>query len=338
MTHEYVVTTHDAADFTDEELALGALLFNTIEAEVWPEDPVTPVDHAIAEARAVPSRTTRTCFRAWADGILVGSVETAIDPEHDDNPDVLDCQIIVRSDHRRQGVGTMLLGHVSEFARAHARTRLVGRTYSRVPAGERFARRVGAIQKGESHTNHLPMSEVDRALLASWVRDGPKRAPGYEVVAWDGRVPDEELGAFLDLFLVMNDEPRDELEVNDFTITATEWRDGEAQGAAVGEERWFLVARRSSDGVLAGFHDLAWVPAFPHVMWIGATGVRPEHRGHALGKWLKAAMTLRVLEERPDVTDIRTSNADSNDAMLGINRAMGYRPLLGTSTWEMLVS
>lgn len=73
-------------------------------------------------------------------------------------------------------------------------------------------------------------------------------------------------------------------------------------------------------------------------MWVGSTGVRPEHRGHALGKWLKAAMTLRVLEERPHVTDIRTSNADSNEAMVGINCAMGYRPLLGTATWELLIS
>lgn len=305
---------------------------------MWPEDPVTPVGHAIAEARAVPSGTERTAFRAWADGCLVGSVEVAINPEQDDNPDMLACQINVRSDHRRQGAGTALLRQVSKFARAQGRTRLVGRTYSRVPAGERFARRAGAIQVGESHTNHLPLSEVDRALLESRVQDGPKRAPGYELVAWDGSVPDEELGAFLDLFLVMNDEPTDDLEVNDFTITEREWRDGEAQGAAIGEERWLLVARRSGDGVLAGFHQLAWVPAFPHVMWVSSTGVRPEHRGHALGKWLKAAMTLRVLDERPHVADIRTSNADSNAPMVGINRAMGYRPLLGTTTWELAIS
>lgn len=337
MVPEFIVTTHDAADFTDEELALGVLLHNTVETEIWPEDPVTPVAHAIAEARAVPPRTSRTAFRAWMDDTLVGSVQVAIDPEHDDNPDMLACRIIVRSDYRRQGVGTCLLRHVSEFARARGRTRLVGQTYSRVPGGEQFARGMGAIQKGESHTNHLPTSEVDRSLLESWVQDGPKRAPGYEVVAWDGRVPDEDLSAFLDLLLVMNDAPRDDLEINDFTITANEWRDGEAQGAAVGQQRWFLVARRSSDGALAGLHDLAWVPAFPHVMWIGSTGVRSEHRGHALGKWLKAVMTLRVLDERPEVTDIRTGNADSNEAMLGINRAMGYRPLLGIATWELTI-
>jgi hypothetical protein len=46
---------------------------------------------------------------------------------------------------------------------------------------------------------------------------------------------------------------------------------------------------------------------------------------------------LRALDERPSVKEIRTGNADSNDAMLGINRAMGYRPLMSTTTWELTV-
>jgi len=331
----YVVTTHNAADFSDDEISVETLLYNTIETEVWPEDPVTPLQDAVAAVRAVPYRVTRMAFRAWDGELLVGSVQVTIDREHDDNPDVLGCQIYVRGTHRRQGVATLLLQHVSEFASASGRSRLIGQTYSRVPAGDYFAEAAGAVRKAEAHSNHLPTSEVDRVLLKSWVQDGPARAKGYELLSWDGAIPDKHLDAFLDLLLVMNDAPRDDLNVNDFTITATEWRDGEAQAAAVGQERWFLVAQRLRDGALAGLHDLAWVPAFPHVMWVGSTGVRPEHRGHALGKWLKAAMTLRVLEEKPDVRDIRTGNADSNEAMLGINRAMGYRSLFGVTTWEL---
>lgn len=337
MAPEYVITRHDPAEFTDQELAAGVRLYNTVEAEVWPEDPVTPVGDAIARSRAVPSTVGRTAFRAWSDGTLVGEVEVAVDSEHDDNPDLLTCQIIVRGEYRRQGVGTGLLERVTEFARSHGRRRLVGKTYSRVPDGAQFARRVGAVQKSESHTNHLPLAEVDRALLESWVRDGSQRAHGYELLSWDDTVPDEHLGAFLDLLLVMNDAPTDDLELNDFTISPGQWRDVQAQAAAVGQQRWFLVARRSSDGALAALHDLAWVPAFPQVMWIGSTGVRREDRGHALGKWLKASMTLRVLAERPGVSDIRTDNATSNEAMLSINHAMGYRPLFAIRHWELLV-
>lgn len=49
-------------------------------------------------------------------------------------------------------------------------------------------------------------------------------------------------------------------------------------------------------------------------------------------------MSLRIMDDRPTVLDIRTGNADSNDAMMGINRAMGYVPLMATTTWELAVA
>jgi hypothetical protein len=97
------------------------------------------------------------------------------------------------------------------------------------------------------------------------------------------------------------------------------------------------VARHKATGEWAGFHDVEYDPNQPTYVYVDSTGVRPEHRGAALGKWLKAAMTIRVLDERPAVTEIRTGNADSNDAMLGNNKEMGNRPLIGQTTWELPV-
>ncbi len=335
---DFRLTTHEGSQLTDEELAKAAELFNSFEAEVWPEDPHTPIEHAAAEARAVPERVRRRLLFAWAEDRLVGSAEFSIDPEDDDNPDVLSFSLYVRPEHRRRGLGTRMLTDVLALAHAEARHRLVTRTYSRISEGDSFARAVGASPKASSHTNHLPIAEVDSDLLAAWVREGPQRAPGYELLAWDGPVPERHLEAFVELMLVMNDAPRDGLELNDFTLTPQEWREGEQQAAAIGQERWMLVARRRSDGGLVGLHDVVWVPAFPNAMFIGSTGVRPEDRGHALGKWLKAAMTLRVIAERRGVTDIRTDNADSNAAMLSINDQMGYRELLAMTTWELAVA
>ncbi|HUS60739.1 MAG TPA: GNAT family N-acetyltransferase, partial [Acidimicrobiales bacterium] len=332
----YRITVQDGAKLSDEEIALDNLLFNTLELELWPQDPVTPEADAIAEHRAVPARVQQTAVRVWApDGSLAGSLDLGIDPEKTDNPDVLGFGMTVHHAHRRRGIATGLLAHVVAFARANERDRLVFSTRAPVPAGARFAASLGAVAKSMSHTNHLPTAEVDRELMEAWVAEGPMRAEGYELLTWDGAVPEEHLGDFVDLMLVMNDAPRDDLEVNDFTLTPAEWREAEARSDAVGCERWMLVARRIKDGALGGFHRMAWVPALPNAVFVADTGVRPEHRGRALGKWLKAAMTLRVLDERPDVTDIRTDNADSNDAMLGINEQMGYRQLLGATTWEM---
>jgi GNAT superfamily N-acetyltransferase len=334
----YTITEHDPATYTKDEMAVGVEFGNKFVEEILPGEEPTPVDVAWAAHQSVPARYRRFEYRAIdADGNLVGAVGNSIDPDDTDNPDILGCGVAVLPAHRRQGLGSRLLAYMVALARQEDCTRLIGHTYDTVPGGAAFAGAVGAETKSAMHMNHLPTAEVDRALMEKWVAQGPARADGYELLTWDGAIPEEHLQDFIDLFLVMNDAPRDDFEMNDFTLTPAEWREGEEQSAAVGAEHWTVVARRKSDGALAGFHDMTWAPHEPLNVYVGSTGVRPEHRGHALGKWLKAAVTLRVLDERPDVEDIRTGNADSNDAMLGINREMGYRPLIGADGWEVAV-
>lgn len=337
MSHAFRVTADDASRFTDNDVVAETALFNTIEEVVWPDDPLTSVEDALLVHRAVPSRVRRTSFRAWApDGALAGYVNVRIDPEEDDDPEVLQCRIIVGDTCRRQGAGSLLLGQVIEFARSERRTRLIGRSYERIPAGEQFALRLDATAASRTHTNRLELRNVDRALLEKWVADGPIRASGYQLTAWDGAIPQERLEEFVDLMLVMNDAPRDDLERNDFTLTSERWREAEDQNRQQGHERWTLVAS-TTEGRLVGVHDILWIPTIPGVAFIGSTGVRSEHRGVALGKWLKGAMTLRILDQRPDATEVRTDNADSNAAMLGINNEMGYRPMLGSIMWQAAV-
>ncbi len=333
----YSITVHDPKDDSDEEIAEQVALSNEAHAEVLPEDPPTPVERAIAVHRAAPEGHRRWSFRARdTDGSLAATAGTGFNPHHDDNPDMLCVSIAVSAAHRRRGLGSRLLSELVSVARQQGRTRLVSMTNERVAAGAGFAREVGAEAKQKLHVNHLPLDTVDRATLERWVAEGPQRAADYELIGWDGPVPDEHMENWLDLVPVMNTAPLDDLEVNDFTITEELVREGERMRAAGGGWRWTLVARHR-DGTWAGLHDVIYNPTTPKVAWVGMTGVRPEHRGHALGKLLKAAMTLRVLDERPQVTEIRTGNADSNDAMLGINKAMGYRPLIAQTTWELAV-
>ena len=68
-------------------------------------------------------------------------------------------------------------------------------------------------------------------------------------------------------------------------------------------------------------------------MYQGATAVHKDHRGHAIGRWLKATTLQRVRAERPSTKYIRTFNADSNDPMLTINNAMGFKPFLAACRW-----
>lgn len=334
----FTITEHDPKAFTREELGLELEIHNEISHEMLPGDPDVPMESYWAAHEATPARLRRFSYRAWADDdTLIGMTASQVDTEHDDNPDVLRCVVSVRAPFRRRGAGSTLLAHMVARARLEGRTRLIGWTSGGVAAGAEFARVMGGVAGSDMHLNHLPIAEVDRSMMEAWVAEGPARAAHYELLAWDGPIPDEYLADFVDLVHVMNDAPRDDIQLNDWTMTPAELREYEDQALAVGSEQWTLVARRRSDGTFAGFHDVHWAPHEPHTVYVGNTGVRPEHRGHALGKWLKAAMTLRVMDERPDVTAIRTGNADSNDAMLGINHAMGYRPLVAETVWDLNV-
>ena len=57
------------------------------------------------------------------------------------------------------------------------------------------------------------------------------------------------------------------------------------------------------------------------------TSVVRAHRGHRLGLLLKLEMLRWLAEDEPRLETIDTWNAESNDHMVAINEALGYRPL-----------
>jgi GNAT superfamily N-acetyltransferase len=229
------------------------------------------------------------------------------------------------------------LRHFVEAAEAEKRTLVVGQTAERVPAGEAFVTRMEAEKGIANHINRLVLDEVDCDLVRSWVEAGPGRAPDYSLIALDGPYPDELFEDIVDLRQVMNTAPRDDLDMEDMKFTSEHARQWEKSMIASGTERWGLFARHDPTGTLAGYTEVFYNSKLPQTVGQGDTAVRPEHRGHALGKWLKAAMIRRVLEERPEAKDIRTGNADSNDAMLGINHQLGFRPFEASMVWQVPV-
>jgi GNAT superfamily N-acetyltransferase len=67
------------------------------------------------------------------------------------------------------------------------------------------------------------------------------------------------------------------------------------------------------------------------------TVVDRDHRGQALGKWLKAAVTFEAIRRWPELTGMETMNGHTNDAMLEINRLMGFEPEVEVSTYQLRV-
>jgi mycothiol synthase len=323
---------------TDADIAVLNVFENVMGAEEHPDDPPRPLALTEAEARNIPDHVGfREFWGRDGAGRLTGVAYGYWTKDVDYNRHLLQCSLQVHPERRQRGLGKTLLGHLADIADGEGRTVLMFGTNERAPAGEAFARRVGARPAFAAHTNRLVLADVDLDLIDRWIAEGPARAPGYSLLTVDGRYPDALIDAVADLADVMNTAPRDDLDMEDSHITPEQIRENERSMAAQGTEHWTLFARHDASGELVGYTEVMRNPHRAHVISQGDTGVRPEHRGHALGKWLKATMLRRILDERPDAVDVRTGNADSNDAMLGINHAMGFKPYLAVTWWNVNV-
>jgi mycothiol synthase len=231
---------------------------------------------------------------------------------------------ILRS-HRRQGFGRALLEANIELARAAGRSLVIGGFNEGNVDGEAFAKAVGGRIANSERQNRVRLGDLDRALLESWLQP----PPGYSLVQFDGACPGDLLDDLITMAAVMNDAPRTE-SLDDFVFTADHRRRAEGEMAAIGAEYWFAGARHDASGRLAAYTELTYRPFRPWYVEQGDTAVHPDHRGHGIGRWIKAVNALRVLDERPAARVIETWNDGTNKWMLAINDAMGFAPV---ATW-----
>jgi len=330
----YALTISDPRQASDEDIAAVWRCQEAFRLEFYPEEPAAELSTMIAATRATPAR-----FGLWrlqitaSSGLVVTSTPIFKDWQNDSNPEVGSLNGGVLAGHRGLGVGAASLAVQVAFHQALGATRLLIHTDSRLPRSEELALALGAERKSEGHENRLIVADVDPALLERWTTD-PVTGE-YELLFIGGRVPDDIAEAFVQLVLVMNTAPRDDLELNDFTYSVDELREQEAQQHKSGGRTWILLARHVSTGDFVGVHMIMFMPHDKTKAYVGITGVVPEHRGHRLGRWLKADMMLRLMAEHPEINCVVTGNADSNEAMLTINREMGYRPHASDATWEV---
>ena len=94
------------------------------------------------------------------------------------------------------------------------------------------------------------------------------------------------------------------------------------------------VAVDRATGDFVGLSEIIFQTHQPDLAWQGDTGVHPDYRNKGLGRWLKAATIKKVVAEHPEIDRLDTGNAGSNEAMLNINVAMGYKPILVTNAWQ----
>lgn len=326
----------DPRQLSDKELAELHDLRVELDREAYPEDPPVSFRTFSASARNLPEDED---FWAWwardTAGRLIGVARGSTYPSGV-NSHAVDLQVEIRPEARRQGLGRRLLREAAERAGAQGKTLITGSTDDRVAAGAAFCRAIGAEKGYAEHTNRLLLAEVDQDLLQEWVDDGRRRAgDDYELLGFDRRCPDDLAEAVVEAFDVMADAPREGMQVDHRHMTLAELRHHEERALASGAEVWALFARQRASGRLVGLTTVWWHPDHPQLVDQGDTGVFAEHRGLGLAKWLKAAMLQRILAERPEASELRTGNADSNGPMLSINHRLGFQPYVAGVGWQV---
>ncbi len=269
-------------------------------------------------------------FRAWEPsqsdtiaGLLSFSVVRKGAPSYEGKRDEAVVEVEVLGPYRRAGIGLRFLQKALELADKYDRSLLVGHTEE--DDGKSFLRAIGAKFARTSRQSRLPLELMDWEMIERWAEEGPVRSPDTSILWFGNRLDEEYLEAYSELFTeVYNDAPRDELETGDLIVTPESLREWEAKFDASGG-RAILGVTRESDGALSGMTEMAYWPEEKAMIRQFMTGVSRPYRGRGLGKWLKAAMLLKVREEYPQVGTVVTDNATTNAAMLAINSRLGFK-------------
>ena len=318
------VEPFDVHTASDDDLAAYYDLSVAEHLEFWPEDPVDPFEQWRRQVLEQPSwRKAHRWILRRADGGSIEGCATLRLGYTETNREQGDLDVYVRSERRGAGLARALLAPALDAAEADGRTMINagGKDGSTATA---FCEALGAQRKIVERKSRLVLERLDRSMLESWVARAAERAVGYSLLAWDGPVPEEYLERFVQLSMVMNTAPKDDLEVEDWVHTPERQRENEQRGLDQGFTWWTLVARHDDRDELAGYTEFVFPPSHPHVAWQEATAVDPKHRDKGLGRWLKATNALRLLDEKPEIRHVDTWNAFSNGPMLGINIAMGF--------------
>lgn len=266
--------------------------------------------------------------------------------------------IFVHPDHRGQGIGRRLAEAALTAAR-QAGVRLVHSYVSTpvftepsavellrspaghgvVPAGHpgvRLARGLGMALGQVERVSRYELTGSTELLERAFADAEASAGSDYRVHLWEGGVPENRLDAMAALVSRMSiDIPHGGLD-----IVAENW-DAERIRAAYAEyavtHRMFLaVAEHLPSGELVAYNELASPAASPaNAVEQWDTLVAGPHRGHRLGKLVKAANLLRLRVEVPEAPYVITWNAEENQPMLRVNEELGFTGFLSEAIFEL---
>ncbi|SDD43812.1 GNAT family N-acetyltransferase [Glycomyces harbinensis] len=267
-------------------------------------------------------------------GDVIGSIQFSM--PNKDNQHLLELELDVRPEHRRQGVGTALLEFTERRARELGRDTILAFAVDSLEDGPRFdhsgqefakARGFKVVDQEIHRRNDLTLVGDDE--LGKLYADAWEKAAGYELVQWIDDCPDEIIEGYAGLNERMYTDPPmgEELDIRPAVYDAARVRNNEWTSKERGQTQFASAVVHVETGEVAGMSVVGLVPGEELHAWQEDTIVDEKHRGHRLGMVLKIANQRLLRRYRPQIRYVHTWNAEVNDHMIAINEAMGYRAL-----------
>ena len=297
-------------------------VWGVVMAELEPDDPPVVAGELAAELFTLPAHRRARAWVARRDGRPVGLVRTG---RHLDgiNDAIAEIYVGVDPAERRRRVGSALLATALDAMDAEGVTSLIGFTHDEAGAG--FCRAAGMTNRQDERCSRLRITDVDLEQQRRWIDEAPARAAGYRLETWVGVCPDEWAEPLAGALAAMVDAPIGDLDWHPQVQPGPEVQDRERWWDAQGYDTVTTLAL-APDGSPAGASQLLVSRLRPEVAQQADTGVVGAHRGHRLGRWLKAETLRLALSREPRIAVVETYNAEENPYMLAINVDMGFRP------------
>lgn len=271
-----------------------------------------------------PWRSQKVAYRgAFVDGVMVGMAR--VDYSLVDTPHLLQFDLQVLPDHRRNGLGTALLEEVVAEARKTGKRTLVAEGVAPAHGGPQ----IGDPGGGFAFNNGFKPALVNhhRVLHLPVRKDvvDQLEAPedDYQIVSWRDHLPEEWIEDRARLAARMvTDAPMGDLDITEEMWSADRFREMEELVASMERETWGVGA--VANGRLVAASEIAVPKAIGWYADQWDTIVDPDHRGHRLGLRIKLANLRALMTERPDVEQVWTYNAAENAPMIRVNDALGF--------------